>query len=154
MSTNQGRLDGLVVEMYDGRFAGAFEMDSDIGESIAYDDVVTFMVVAVAGKASFDTNKSGDLKRTNTFEVTNVSIVPNDMAVKIANQLDVLVDGLNAGQLTFDQPSTVDEEYDTLVDWIEEEGLDDTEPQVVASIPKSTNDKDLNSFLYSNTEEF
>lgn len=141
MSANQGRLDGLIVEMYDGKFGGTFEMDSEVGESIAYDDVVTFMVVAVAGKAAFDTNKSGDLKRTNTFEVSNVSIVPNDVAVKIANQLGVLADGVNGGQLAFEQ--NVEATFD-----------DDDEGDVkVSAAPKSTgSDDDLNSFLYGDGE--
>ena len=117
--SNQGRLDGLEIDIYDGRFGGSFDMDTEVGQTISYDDVVTFMVVAVAGKANFDTNKSGDLKRTNVFEVTNVQIVPDSMAVKMANELNVLVPGVNGGQLTLTGPSVTasfdDEEEDEFV---------------------------------------
>lgn len=121
---NQGRLDGLLVEVYDGRFGGTFEMDTEVGESIAYDDVVTFLVVAVAGKSNFGANKSGDLKRTNVFDVSEVSIVPNELATKVANQLNAFVPGLNAGQLTlgsdphanFDDEEDDDDEEDTVGD--------------------------------------
>ena len=121
---NQGRLDGLLVEVYDGRFGGTFEMDTEVGESIAYDDVVTFLVVAVAGKSNFGANKSGDLKRTNVFDVSEVSIIPNELATKVANQLNAFVPGLNAGQLSLgadpfasfdDDDDDDDEDEDTLL---------------------------------------
>lgn len=144
MSSHEGRLDGLVVEMYDGKFGGTFEMDTEIGESIRYDDVVTFMVVAQAGRASFDTNKSGDLKRTNVFEVANVSIVPNEMAVKIANGLGVLADGVNGGQLHFDQG-------DVTAEFVE----DDHDGYVVVDKPGAKiqgHDSDLDAFLNSDED--
>lgn len=138
MSDNQqGRLDGLPVELYDGRFGGTFEMDQETGTAIAYDDVLTFMVVGVAGKCSFDTNKSGDLKRTNTFEVTNVNIVPNDIAVKLANELGTMVDGVNGGQLSLTQidPTTMFDD-------------DNDDDEVFTPAPLRTGrDADLDEFL-------
>lgn len=111
---NQGRLDGLLVEVYDGRFGGTFEMDREIGEGLAFDDVVTFLVVAVAGKSNFGANKSGDLKRTNVFEVSEVSIVPNELAVKVANEVGAYVPGVNFGQLALgsDPLASFDEDDD------------------------------------------
>lgn len=90
MARNDGRFDGMSVEMYDGRFAGTFEMDQDLGESIAYDDVVSFFVVTTAGKVGIDATKSGDLKRTNTFEVDAVQFVPVNQASKILNDLGIV----------------------------------------------------------------
>ena len=142
MAKNQGRFDGLPIEIYEGRFAGGFEMDQEIGESIAYDDVVTFLVVAVAGKANIDATKSGDLKRTNYFDVESVSIVPPESATQVINEIGALVDGVNAGQLKLGQNPTES--------WADEEIVVETDvyPTISAADPA------LSSFLDAPAEAF
>jgi hypothetical protein len=118
MADTQGRLDGLAIEVYDGRFGGTFEMDKEIGQNLAFDDVVTFFVTAVTGKSNFGANKSGDLKRTNVFEVSEVAIVPNELASKVANELNIAVDGVNYGQMELGGPDPTAKLSETLAEVI------------------------------------
>lgn len=144
---NQGKFDGIHVEMYDGKFAGTFEIESELGEKISYDDVVTFMVVTTAGKASIDSNKDGDLKRTNYFDLSQVQILSNEDAAKIMNYLGGAVEGINSGQLSFDNDADkefTDEEVQAI------ESQQDLKP--VGSSISSGVDKALSSFLDENLE--
>jgi NACalpha-BTF3-like transcription factor len=142
---NQGRFDGLPVEIYDGKFAGTFDMEPEQGEDVAYDDVLTFLVVAVAGKVAIGATKSGDLKRTNTFEILNVNTVPQSLAIKVANELSVQADGVNAGQL-----SAFDQEDVTAT--FDDNDLDDDDVEIVSNqgniaVASSVSDPALKDFL-------
>lgn|SRR5690606_22896394 len=80
------QFDGIPVTLYDGKFSGSFDLSTDVGESINYDDVVCFIVTAVVSKANINTNRMGDVKRTNTFQVTDVIPLEPEQASKfIAN---------------------------------------------------------------------
>lgn len=111
--SNNGRLDGIAVDLYNGRFSGSFEIDEEVGESIAYDDVVSFLVVGTAGKANFNATSKGDLKRTNVFEVTNVMILTPEVAASLLHKKD------NSGQLTI-LDALHNQEEDTFFDEDEE----------------------------------
>lgn len=94
MSKAQDSIDGYAVELYDGRFSGTFEMDEAHGKQVAFDDVVTFVVVAEVASPKFSQNKAGEVKRTNSFKVTNVKIVNGNTALEILNKADLEVPGI------------------------------------------------------------
>lgn len=75
-----GKLDGYPVELYDGSFSGKFEMTEEDGKRIGYDDVVSFLVVATADKANFDTTKGGEVRRTNRLTVNEVMLLEHSVA--------------------------------------------------------------------------
>lgn len=72
----QERFDGYVVTLYDGRFSGTFELPENVGAGLEYDEVVTFVVTATVGKATIDSTRLGDLRRTNTMKVLSAVPVP------------------------------------------------------------------------------
>lgn len=82
------KLDGFSVDIYDGRFSGTFEMDEEIGQDINYEDVISFVVVAAVGKANFNTQKNGEVKRTNVFAVENVKILKPEVASQLIGSQD------------------------------------------------------------------
>lgn len=69
----QERFDGFPVTIYEGRFAGSFELPEELGAKLEFDDVVSFVVTCTVGKATIDSTKLGDLKRTNAMSVQNVA---------------------------------------------------------------------------------
>ncbi len=94
MSKAQDSIDGYAVEKYDGRFSGTFDMDEAHGKQVAFDDVVTFVVVAEVASPKFSQNKAGEVKRTNSFKVTNVRIVNGNTALAILEKANLEVPGL------------------------------------------------------------
>lgn len=112
----QERFDGFAVSVYDGKFTGGFDFDEDLAQKIGFDDVVTFVVTGRVGAVGITETKLGDLKRTNTFQVTSsVPLQPKD-AEKLLNSLGQSVNGVNAGQLTIDDALAVNTEELTTVD--------------------------------------
>lgn len=99
----QERFDGFDVNIYDGKFTGGFDLDEDLGQKIGFDDVVTFVVTGRVGSVGISETKLGDLKRTNTFHVTNSVALAPKQAEALLNSLGESVNGVNAGQLTIDQ---------------------------------------------------
>lgn len=79
--------DGLVINQYEGKFAGAFDLPEDVAMDIAYDDVVTFVVTARSGKATLDATKFGDMKRSNAFNVVHVAVLSEDTAANFYRSL-------------------------------------------------------------------
>lgn len=87
---NEGReaLDGKDVECYTGRFAGSFDLDTDIGARISMGDTVAFFVLAHAEAPSFKVDtKTGILKRHNSFTMTEISSLDPDQARYLLDQL-------------------------------------------------------------------
>lgn len=111
MSKSQTNLDGVAIDVYDGRFAGRFDIDEEKGRDIAYDDVVCFVVVATAGKAQFGTNKVGELKRSNVFDVTQVKPVDSPTAFKLMAAADIDLPGV-----VLDVDDYDDDDYDVYYD--------------------------------------
>lgn len=79
--------DGLVVNQYEGKFSGAFDLSDDVALDISYDDVVSFVVTARAGKVSLDATKFGDMKRSNVFNVVHVAVLDEGTAAKFYDSL-------------------------------------------------------------------
>ncbi len=92
--------DGFAVALYDGKFGGTFDLDEDMAKEMAFDDVVTFVVTARVGGVGITDTKTGDIKRTNTFQVVNSVALDAPMAEKLLDSLGQSVNGVNAGQLT------------------------------------------------------
>lgn len=69
----QERFDGFPVTIYEGRFSGSFEIPEELGAKLEFDDVVSFVVTCTVGKATIDSTRLGDLKRTNAMSVQNVA---------------------------------------------------------------------------------
>lgn len=163
---NSGNLDGFPVELYDGRFSGKFELDEEDGRKIGYDDVVAFLVVTTADKANFDMTKLGEVRRTNTFGVSNVRIVPSRMAEEFLDRLNGSEPGEGyipleviqavtpfagayetpvSDNTTYDTP--YEEDYVVTSSTLEEEEDDEpASPYSIGAVKKSK-DKTLNNFL-------
>jgi hypothetical protein len=83
----QERFDGFEVARYDGKFSGGFDLDEDMGQEMAMDDVITFVVTGRVASVAFAETKNGDIKRTNTFQVTSSTALDPHMASNILNSL-------------------------------------------------------------------
>ncbi len=113
MSNGQQQFDGFSVTVYEGKFAGGFDLDEELAADLRFDDVVTFIVTGRIGGVSLGETKLGDLKRVNAFQVTSAVALDPQTATKVLNSLGQMVDGVNSGQLTIDQPDvteTMDDE--------------------------------------------
>lgn len=96
----QQRFDGFAVSVYDGKFSGGFDLEDDLGSKVAFDDVVTFLVSGRVSSVGITETKLGDLKRTNTFQVTSSVALEPKQAETLLTSLGEAVDGVNAGQLS------------------------------------------------------
>lgn len=112
----QERFDGFAIATYDGKFSGGFDLDEDLAKDIGFDDVVTFVVTGRVGSVGIGETKTGDVKRTNTFQVTSSVALDPSMAAKVLNSLGQAVNGVNAGQMTIgnDDPVAVTDDLDGL----------------------------------------
>jgi hypothetical protein len=104
MSSKAQQFDGFSVTVYEGKFAGGFDLDEDFASDLRFDDVVTFIVTGRIGGVSLGETKLGDLKRVNAFQVTSAVALDPQTATKVLNSMGQMVDGVNGGQLTIDQP--------------------------------------------------
>lgn len=89
MATSRGQLrfDGMDVTIGEGKFSGAFDLDDETMDSLRLQDQVTWIVTTVLTKAGHGETRTGDLKRTNGFEVTGARMVDPDVAVKLLGSL-------------------------------------------------------------------
>lgn len=78
--------DDMPVSEYDGKFSGTFDMDPEGAASMAYDDVVHFVVTTRLDNYGFKPTKFGDLKRVNTFKVESVRPVTGSELNKMHQQ--------------------------------------------------------------------
>jgi hypothetical protein len=86
-SRGQLRFDGMDVTLGEGKFSGGFDLDDETMDSLRLQDQVTWIVTSVLTKAGHGETKTGDLKRTNGFEVTGAKMVDPDVAVKLLQSL-------------------------------------------------------------------
>lgn len=84
------RFDGLSVETYQGRFSGAFDVETKDGETfLKYGNTVILLVVGTVGQAVMKEDKLGDMMRTSTVIVDTAEFVaPEDLST-ILTQLGV-----------------------------------------------------------------
>lgn len=98
-NNNTEYFDGHAVTQYGGRFSGSFDLPEDVGESMRYDDVVTFLVTSVVSEAKVVATKAGDLKRVNTLDVVEVREIDDKAHQLVINTLN------NANQPQVPPPS-------------------------------------------------
>jgi hypothetical protein len=104
--------DGEQVDLYEGRFAGAFLMDPPNGAAMSNGDLVTFMVTARVNTPKFSHIKStGDLKRSNSMRVETVVPLDSEKAAWMYDNLAVQVTGVNDGLIEISSISVNAEEY-------------------------------------------
>ena len=84
------RFDGLSVEHHQGRFSGAFDVETKDGETyLKYGNTVILLVVGTVGQAVMKEDKLGDMMRTSTVIVDTAEFVaPQDLSA-ILTQLGV-----------------------------------------------------------------
>lgn len=111
MSDGQ-RFDGFSITLYEGKFAGAFDMDEALAEDLRFDDTVTFIVTGRIGGVDLRETKLGDLKRVNTFQVASTVALDPETATKVLNSMGKMVADVNAGQLKLGQDPTATLEED------------------------------------------
>ena len=75
----QQRFDGMEVNIYEGKLTGTFELDDVKASAMNLDRVVVFIVAARLGKAQVEPTKDGDIKRTNTFVVSELEILEGEL---------------------------------------------------------------------------
>lgn len=75
----QMRFDGFDVNVFEGKVSGKFEMDDVQAGKLGLDRVVIFVCAARLGKAQVETTGEGDIKRTNTFAVSDVRMLEGEM---------------------------------------------------------------------------
>lgn len=90
--------DGEMVDIYEGRFAGAFLIDPANGAALSNGDLVTFLVTARVDTPKFShVKKTGDLKRSNAMKVEAVVPLDPEKARWMYDNLSVEVAGVNDG---------------------------------------------------------
>lgn len=129
----QERFDGFAIAVYDGKFAGGFDLDEDLAKDIGFDDVVTFIVTGRVGGVSIGETKTGDVKRTNTFQVTSSVTLEPQVAAKVLNSLGAAVNGVNAGQLSLDNNVDMAATFD------DDDDLDPVPATTGAGVPMKDN---------------
>lgn len=75
----QMRFDGFEVNLFEGRLQGGFELDELQSGKLNLDRIAVFVVAARLGKASVEATKDGDVKRTNTFIVSELQILEGEL---------------------------------------------------------------------------
>lgn len=73
------RFDGFEVNVYEGSLTGKFELEDAQAEKLSLDRIAVFVVAARLGKASVEATKDGDVKRTNTFVVSELQILEGEL---------------------------------------------------------------------------
>lgn len=122
--SGQERFDGFAVTVYDGKFAGGFDIGEDMGQELAMDDIVTFIVTGRVAKVAFDETKTGDIKRTNVFQVTSSTALDPTLATTVLNTVAPdLPDQKIAPQMPGQR--SIDDELD--------DELDDDVPELVTT---------------------
>lgn len=85
---NDGQyFDGVPVTLHSAKFTGTFDLSDEVGDNMQYDDVVTFLVTAVASTATVGTNAAGDMKRTNKLIISNVNFVDPAIVDAVRNNV-------------------------------------------------------------------
>ena len=152
------QFDGFPVELYDGKFSGAFDVDEHIAQSIAHGDEVAFLVVGTTKGSSFTDTKDGQVKRTNTFKVTEALVIDNEELVQQVTD-QVIAQGTQSvanqipGQLTVDHAIDEDDDpFHRTADEISEpvaQPVQAAEPEVFSPEPEisQTADPVLKNFL-------
>jgi hypothetical protein len=105
------RFDGFEVNVYEGKLTGGFEMDDVQAEKLSLDRIAVFVVAARLGKAQIEATKDGDVKRTNTFVVSELQILEGDLRDQAIQYLAMP----NQGVLEFGVEDEEDEELEELV---------------------------------------
>jgi hypothetical protein len=77
--TYQQRFDGMEINVYEGKLTGSFELEDVQATNMNLDRVVVFVVAARLGKAQVEPTKDGDIKRTNTFVVSELQILEGEL---------------------------------------------------------------------------
>jgi hypothetical protein len=87
--TNDGEyFDGTAVSIYEGAFAGSFDLPEELGVKMRFNDVVVFMVTATVDQSKVVATKSGDLKRSNRLNIIAVRDIDPQAARAIDNVLN------------------------------------------------------------------
>ena len=130
------RFDGFSVDHFAGQFAGTFDME----ENYEMDQEISFVVVAKVTGAGITNTKLGDLKRTNKFEVMEVSVTGSGSTSRNRAAMAQI-----AGQLSMDDDDETLEELEAAFE--EGEIVDVFTPPSSSVGPRSVRDKALASFL-------
>jgi len=91
----QARFDGMTIDIYGGSFLGGFDLDANIALDQKLDQEVYFVIRARMSGAQIKETKSGDLRRTNQYSVTDCTPLTPDLGAKLQ-----ALDGRDV-QLTF-----------------------------------------------------
>jgi hypothetical protein len=94
----QARFDGFEVNVYEGKLTGGFELDELQAAKLNLDRIAVFVVAARLGKAQVEAMKDGDVKRTNTFVVSELQILEGELRDQAIQYLAMP----NQGILEFD----------------------------------------------------
>lgn len=95
------RFDGLVVDSYEGRFSGGFDVDEVDGRRLQWGDDVIVVLTARVKQATIRETAKGDVRRTHVLAPREVRFASGDLAEQILDQFDLE----NAGAGIFAQPA-------------------------------------------------
>jgi hypothetical protein len=105
------RFDGYEVNVYEGSLSGKFELDDAQAEKLSLDRIAVFVVAARLGKASVEATKDGDVKRTNSFVVSELQILEGELRDQAIQYLAMP----NQGVLEFGVEDDEDDELEEMV---------------------------------------
>lgn len=81
-------IDGIPIDFFEARFTGTFGLPTDVGEAVDYDDTIAFVVVGSLTKANVAATKSGDVKRTNVFEISEAVTLSADQVAALPVEIE------------------------------------------------------------------
>lgn len=128
MKRNIGQevLDGFVVESYEGRTAGSFDVNPDDGRKLAYNDEVLLIMQVHVKAPAYKTDSNGDLKRVHTFEANEVTIITDgDKWTQVEDIVGVV--GTRGQERLFNPLWSVDHETGEIPTQVESEFTDITD---------------------------
>jgi len=64
------KFDGYEIDFYEGKFSGGtFDVPTEYGEGMMYDDLVAFVVVGRLDESAVKKGRGGTTKRVNAFKI-------------------------------------------------------------------------------------
>lgn len=127
----QEQLDGFVVESYEGKIVGSFDVTQDDGRKLAYNDELLLIVQVHVKAPSYKTDTNGDLKRVHTFEANEVSIVTDgDIWTKVEDIVGVV--GTRGQERLFNPLWSVDNQTGEILTTV---APDNPEPSEEGAVP-------------------
>ena len=92
MNSNPETVDGVPVDLYEGKFVGAFDLPVDFAQELKMDDVGVALVTYIVTEPGYKRNaKSGEVKRILKLQVMGWAEVDQQAAATFVGHTNPVV---------------------------------------------------------------